>query len=194
MGYRVLMHAEVERYFEEVALCSLRSGQNLYKNRGTIQASAAAAISHYQSHLFLKKESKLRTTRLLDGATIATLMPDILDETCDWFERSIVANNNGIKPENLVRLVGYLGIDQGDIDPTLFDALKTFGNERGDAAHLSRREIRRRYQGKSRNAPRIRRLPSPSDEVIAVDAVLALLPSLDRLVHAVSRTIIWPLN
>ncbi|MEU1801806.1 HEPN domain-containing protein [Streptomyces sp. NPDC019937] len=190
LAYRVLMHAEIERYLEDTVLSALLSSQEIFRNLNRrITHPASSALSHYRSKCFLEGKDGAEPA-FLDSNTLATYALSKLEDAVKWIEISIVANNNGIKPANIRKLMGWIGIDSSDLDPNLLYALKRLGTERGDAAHLSRREIWRRYKRKvvPAGAPKIRRLPSPSDEVAAVDAVLKLLAQLDRLVQARLRT------
>ncbi|WP_330356207.1 HEPN domain-containing protein [Streptomyces chartreusis] len=190
LAYRVLMHAEIERYLEDTALTALLSSQEIFKSKnGRITHPAGSALSHYRSKCFLEGKDGAESA-FPDSRVLATYALSKLEDAVKWIEISIITNNNGIKPTDVRKLMGWIGIDSSELDPNLLDALKRLGTERGDAAHLSRREIWRRYKRKvaPAGAPKIRRLPSPSDEVAAVDAVLKLLPQLDRLVQARLRT------
>lgn len=192
LAYRVLMHAELERYFEDTLICSARSSLYLFLNCGNvINTLAAAAVTHHQSKTFFD-EKRGATSFYLSKARIIQDMPQRLEAAIAVIEGTIAGSNNGIKRRDIRKLVGWIGIDVSEIDSTLLAALDTFGSERGDAAHLSRREIWRRFhRGTSgSNQPRVRRLPSPSDEVTAVNAVLRLLPELDRLIRTRMREFI----
>lgn len=190
LAYRVLMHAEIERFLEDTALSALLSSQEIFNStNGRITHPARSALSHYRSKCFLEGREGAESA-FPDSSILSAYASSKLEDAVKWIEISIVANNNGIKPADVRKLMGWIGIDSADLDPNMLDALKRLGTERGDAAHLSRREIWRRYNRKvaPAGAPKIRRLPSPSDEVAAVDAVLKLLPQLDRLVQARLRS------
>jgi hypothetical protein len=183
LAYRVLMHAEIEQYLEDLVRYSVMSARRLYSIDGMLGCIARNAIVHYQASRYLNRDADALVD-VCDTAILAK-MPQVLDETKDGLERAILKNNHGVKKTDVRLLMGVLGIGESEIDPTLLTALNDFGTQRGDAAHLGVREIQRRYNNGSSpgGAPRIRRLPSPSDEVAAVDAVLKLLPSLDRKIQ-----------
>ncbi|MEU0697962.1 HEPN domain-containing protein [Streptomyces niveus] len=192
LAYRVLMHAEIERHFEDTVLSALLSSHEIFKSKnGTITYPAGSALSHYRSKCFIEGQVAAETT-FADQRVIAHYATLKLDEAVKWVESTIVTKNHGIKPQDIRRLMGWIGVDSSEINANLLDALKLLGNERGDAAHLSRREIWRRYKRKASpaGASKIKRLPSPSDEVAAVDAVLKLLPELDRLIQTRLRSTI----
>lgn len=185
LAYRVLMHAELERYFEDSLLSSVRSSLYIFNNCGArLIVPAAAAMVHHQSRLFFEGKNGA-TSYYLSNSRIVRDMPKRLEDAIQAVDAAVVGGNNGIKKHDIRKLFGWIGVDISEIDGTLVAALETFGSERGDAAHLSRREIWRRFhRGTSGgNQPRVRRLPSPSDEVTAVNAVLRLLPAFDRLVQ-----------
>jgi hypothetical protein len=178
LAYRVLVHAEVERYLEELVLAALASCEHLYTRLSSLRAPAFAAISLYQCSRFADGARDAWTD--LRQAKVARALPQALTDARTWVERTVVANNHGVRSQNAVKLMGHLGISRSDLDPTLLTALDIFGGERGDAAHLSRREITRRFHhGSPSWAPKVNRLASPSDEVARVRAVLLLLPQLD---------------
>ncbi|MEV5430600.1 hypothetical protein [Streptomyces sp. NPDC052701] len=186
------MHAELERYFEDSLLCSVRSSLHIFNNcNGAITVPAAAAVIHHQSKLFFDGKNGA-TSFYLSKSRIMQDMPVRLEAAIAAIESGVVGGNNGIKKHDIRKLVGWIGIDISEIDPTLVAALEIFGSERGDAAHLSRREIWRRYhRGTSGgNQPRVRRLPAPSDEVTAVNAVLKLLSGFDQLIQHRMRQLI----
>jgi hypothetical protein len=187
LAYRVLMHAEIEQYLEDLVRHSIMAAQHLFLRDGKLGYVARNAIVHHQASRYLKQDASALVD--LCDSSIMAHMPRILDTTKDGIEGATLGNNNGVKPKDVRFLMGILGLSLSDIDPTLLDALKVFGTERGDAAHLGLREIRRRFSSRSSpgNAPRIARLPTPSDEVASVDAVLKLLPSLDRKVQIRSK-------
>ncbi|GAA2369883.1 hypothetical protein GCM10010417_35270 [Streptomyces carpaticus] len=192
MAYRVLMHAELERYFEDSILCSAQSSLHIFHNcGGRIVVPAAAAVVHHQSKLFFEGKNG-STSYYLSKTRIVQAMPNRLELAIETIENGVVGANNGIKKKDIRKLVGWIGIDISEIDANLLAALETFGAERGDAAHLSRREIRRRYhRGTSgANQPKVRRLPSPSDEVSAVNAVISLLPEFDRIIQKRMREVL----
>jgi hypothetical protein len=186
LAYRVLMHAEIERYLEETVVATLASSQHIYDRLASFRVPALAAIAVHQS-LRLSDGAKDAWTDVR-AASVAREMPTALMAAISWVETSIIGSNNGVKPRDVSRLMGHVGIARRDLDPTLLDALEIFGGERGDAAHLSRREIAKRlHRGSPPGAPKVRRLASPSDEVSRVVAVLSLLPQLDRQVAQILR-------
>ncbi|MFH9114072.1 HEPN domain-containing protein [Streptomyces globisporus] len=191
LAYRVLMHAEIERYLEDALAAALLSSLEILNNLGKVTHPAASALAHYRSKCFLDGQENADSS-FADSNEIALYAQAKLADVVKWIEGAVVKNNNGIKPADIRKLMGWLGINLSQLDPNLLDALRQLATARGDAAHLSRREIWRRYSGRSApaGASKIRRLPSPSDEVAAVDAVLKLLPQLDRMVQAKLRDVV----
>ncbi|MGW8378506.1 hypothetical protein [Streptomyces sp. ODS28] len=194
LAYRVLMHAEIERHLEDTVLSALLSSLKIFERQnGKVTYPAASALTHYHSKCFLDGKNDA-SSAFLDSHAMHQYASSILDEAIKWVETSIIYNNNGIKPKDVRKLMGWIGIDSSLLDSSLLDLLARLGRDRGDAAHLSRREIWRRYRRRTSpgNDATIRRLPSPSDEVAAVDAVLKLLAPLDKLVQYQLRQSIYP--
>ncbi|WTJ69272.1 hypothetical protein OHA80_27615 [Streptomyces niveus] len=186
------MHAEIERHFEDTVLSALLSSHEIFKSKnGAITYPAGSTLSHYRSKCFIDGQVTAEVT-FADQHVLANYAASKLDEAVKWVEATVVSNNHGIKPQDIRKLMGWIGVDPTELNANLLDALKLLGTERGDAAHLSRREIWRRYKRKASpaGASKIRRLPSPSDEVAAVDAVLKLMPELDRLIQTRLRSTI----
>jgi hypothetical protein len=187
LGYRVLAHAEIERYLEELVSATLASCEQLIFRGNDLRLPAFAAIVLHQAAQF--GDGKADAWTDVRPSAVVSMLPTAISAARSWVEKTTIANNNGLKPGNVTKLLGHIGIARRDLDPTLLEALKVFGGERGDAAHLSRREIRRRlHRGSPAGLPRVIRLASPSDEVARVGAVLALLPQLDRQVTTAFRT------
>lgn len=181
LAYRVLIHAEIEQYLEELVSGTLASCDYLYRQYAELRLPGFCAVALHQAALFTRGDHGARTD--FRPTEIAKSLPSALADARQWVERTAIANNHGLKGSNTVGLLGYIGVDRGALDPTLLGALDVLGGERGDAAHLSRREISRRlHRGSPPGAPRVRRLASPSDDVRMVEAVLVLLPGLDKIV------------
>ena len=82
---------------------------------------------------------------------------------------SIISSNNGVKEENLLRIVLPIGVRKGDLDPTWITDLQEFGKKRGTLAHKS----------VSAHHP-----VNPQQEWSDVKSLLAGLETLDGLVSA----------
>ena len=51
--------------------------------------------------------------------------------------KSLIDKNNGIRKENILKLVIPLGVDYSSIDPTWLTTIDSYGSSRGQVAHNS---------------------------------------------------------
>lgn len=117
-GLRLLCHAELEDYFESVALKLLTVAEKKWIER---------KIANYNlSSLFIwhEKIDKNDTNETKANMIIAD------------FRKEIKANH-GIKEENIKKLFGPLGYKIDDFDATFISTLSSFGILRGETAHTS---------------------------------------------------------
>jgi len=119
-AYRLLCHAEVEAYIEDIADQCI---QSVYLKWQSSKKSSSVLI-----HLFAmegwsveKKATKNTDTRL--GMLISIY-------------RQRIKDNNGIKEKNIQALFLPLGVDLDPINTLIID-LDTFGSARGAIAHTA---------------------------------------------------------
>ena len=120
-AYLLLIHAEIEFYFEEIAKETVKNAVNKW-----------TANSSYRSHIllsmicFCKKELTTKDihTRIYQAQ--------------NYFEQHIKMNN-GIKESNILDLLLPIGIDIKEVDTTWLNTISSFGTNRGSIAHTSAR-------------------------------------------------------
>jgi hypothetical protein len=125
-AYRVLVHAEIEYYFEEI--------------------SSEIASKAFEKWIKFNKPS-VTLVHLISNATgnLCGLPKDIgtnittnnLIQKFYGQYRHAIKNNHGIKTANLLSLLLPLGILESDIDQDWLLTLDGFGIKRGKAAHSS---------------------------------------------------------
>lgn len=117
-GLIALCHAEIEDYFETVALTLFQDSIDLWTTK---------RIPNYNlASLFLLGE---RPSKILDSGTMAFKITESYEYK--------VANNHGVKHENIHALFYPLGYDDSDFDSTLLAQLDSFGAQRGSIVHTS---------------------------------------------------------
>lgn len=155
-AYRLLMHAEFENYLEDA-----------------VRETCALAID--------KWTKKRQVTRALLGL-VCMLDSDtapprkglggdyIILRTINAFERMNrrISGNNGIKEENVYKLLCCAGFLDEEIDSTLIATMNSFGRDRGNTAH----------QGIS--SGRVTKEIDPKDELDTVLQIISGLGSLDE--------------
>lgn len=117
-GLRLLCHAELEDYFESVALKLLSMAEKKWLER---------RIANYNlSSLFIwhDKIEKNDTNDTKARMIIADFKKEI-------------KSNHGIKEDNIKKLFGPLGYKIDDFDATFISTLSSFGALRGETAHTS---------------------------------------------------------
>ena len=117
-GLRLLCHAELEDYFESVALKLLTKAEKTWVEK---------KIANYNlSSLFIwhDKIDKNDTNDTKARMIIA-----------DY--RKEIKSNHGIKEDNIKKLFGPLGYRTDDFDSTFISTLSSFGALRGETAHMS---------------------------------------------------------
>lgn len=125
-SYVLLVHAEIEAYFEDVA--KEKVSKSLSKWMSSRQKSTCLkAILAYAGN-----ELSYETTKKADSYNIAFR----LNRAVSHF-LSLINKNNGIKEANLLSILVPLGIELNDIDPVWLSTMETFGSFRGQIAHNS---------------------------------------------------------
>lgn len=117
-GIIALSHAEIEDYFETVALSLYQDSIKLWNLKRTANYNLASLFM-----LGDRPEKKLN-----HGNTLFKIK--------ELYENS-VNRNHGIKRENIHTLFYPLGYEEKDFDPMLLSQLESFGSLRGSIVHTS---------------------------------------------------------
>lgn len=125
-AYRVLVHAEIEYYFEEIAseISSKAFEQWIKSNTPSVTLV----------HLVSNASGKLCGLPTDIGSSITT---NSLIQKFYGQYRHTIKSNHGIKTANLLSLLLPLGILESDIDQDWLSTLDGFGTKRGITAHSS---------------------------------------------------------
>ncbi len=118
-GYRLLVHAEIEAFLEdsarEVVRSTFDSWRRDFKPRITIVSLLA----------FLRPCDKSFKS-----------VSEAVGFSVEQFNRA-VERNNGIKEDNLMKILPPAGIAWANINETWLSTLNSFGTARGEVAHAS---------------------------------------------------------
>lgn len=174
VAYRVLVHAEIESYIEdrayEAALTATRewenskkvsktllgllafSGQNMEEPPDSVNPSQPSQASTWDDKIRISNKIKMAMNIFYNA----------------------VANNNGIKEKNLLRLLLPIGIEVDELDPLLLADLNSFAEIRGEVAHLSASKYR------------TKQLVNPKDELKTVESLANRLIDVDRCIDQLS--------
>jgi hypothetical protein len=158
-AYRLLSHAEIEFYIENLVLSKIENEKAKWNSTKTITNSIGSLLS-YSKFEFPNVSSHLSEVSSRNDAhyritTIITI-----------YENNI-KKNNGIKEENIIPILIPIGIEYQSISQTLLNNLSSFGRNRGNTAH---------------NSSKVQQLINPNDEINIVSQILQELVDIDRLV------------
>lgn len=125
-SYVLLVHAEIESYFEDVAREKVQKALlNWTTNRK--KSSCLKAVLAYAGN-----EISYETTRKIDSNNISFRMNKAVNHFV-----ALIQKNHGIKENNIISILIPLGIEITDIDPVWLSTMDAFGNARGSIAHNS---------------------------------------------------------
>lgn len=138
-GYRVLAHAEIESYLEDMARESVTDAIRCWKSSGRPSMILLSFLAAYHSGWDLEDE---RTNdEIIRLARRRTRVKDTVNEAIDIAQKqfvTVIQNNHGIKETNFKRLVLPLGVDVDALDSTWITNLDNFGSSRGETAHKAK--------------------------------------------------------
>jgi hypothetical protein len=158
--FRLLVHAELETYFEQLALEIL--GKALHNiNNGTTCKAGAALVSLYSSdkmHGMPTQKDEMRPSSFLVRTQLA----------CANDLRRKVDTNRGVKSYNILQMFIPLGMDETAIDEQLLVDLNTLASKRGDVAHHAMHDLKS--------------LPDPKEEMELTKRIVKSLVSFEKLV------------
>ena len=152
-GYRLLAHAEIESYLEDVV--RLIADKTLEKWRtssvGSKELISVLAALKSDPEISDKQLSSLKTTEQTVNFSFVSF-------------KNRITKNNGIKEKDIKALMSPIGFDLEVLIPELVPLLDSFGTKRGEVAHSTslKKEI------------------NPKDEVADVKNIHGYLERLDR--------------
>lgn len=136
-AYRVLAHAEVEHYLEDRAREVATNALTKWRNTGAVNRCLMALIA------FSGKEMQSPPDTLAPSEPSATQRHEErlkITKRVDAASRTFfqcVKDNHGVKERNILQLFIPVGFDDADFDPVWLVTMNSFGEKRGEAAHLS---------------------------------------------------------
>ena len=174
LAYRVLVHAEIEAYFEDRVWEVALNAKKNWDSQGKTCRTLICLLS------FSGQEMEAPPDTLTPTKGSKALPPEKIkvnkkiDLAINSFKRSI-DQNHGIKEANLLALLLPIGIDTDDLDPAWLATMNTFGKERGDVAHTSA------------TSPKTIRSLNPINELRWVEQIIQELSRVDELINNLMR-------
>lgn len=164
-AYEVLVHAEMEYYFEELALSIAQKAYNKWKNKRKASIPLIAMVVYYSGKYPSTPETHTGNFSQED------VDHRINEAYRDYNYRK--SNNHGIKEKNILSLFLPIGIQIDSIDADMLIALSNFGRERGNIAHSTRATT----------------VLSPDDALRAVNELMTYIDSFDQLLSEFKKAI-----
>lgn len=173
-GYRVLVHAEIESYLEDVAREAVTKAIQEWTISRKPSSILVAFLAAYHSGWDTNEE---RTdSDIIELARARKRMKDSIKEAIDIAQKQYiqcVRNNHGVKEKNFKQLILPLGIETDQLDGTWLTNLNNFGTKRGETAHTAKTTTNQ---------------INPEDEYNTVKKLLRGLKDLDEKILEAKRS------
>lgn len=169
-GYRLLVHAEIESYLEDMSRNSITDAIRKWKVNRHPSRQLISFISCY--HSSWSPTDNESNEIILQIAKSRINAKESVEKVIDLAQKQFTTklkNNHGIKEENLHLLIVPIGIDLSDLDQNWIANLDNFGAQRGAIAH---------------NQKKTSDTINPSDEYANVQRILIGLKELDVKINS----------
>ncbi|WP_345990326.1 HEPN domain-containing protein [Sulfurimonas sp. HSL1-2] len=175
-GYRLLVHAEIESYLEDVSKEIVTDAIREWKRNGKASNLLIAFLASYHSSWSVNDECS--NEEIIQLARSRKKPNDSIEEVIDLAQKQfvqIVKDNHGVKENNFKSLILPTGIDIAGLDNTWMTTLDNFGSLRGEIAHKTKRATTQL---------------NPEDEYKRVKDLLEGLKDLDKKIMNIKSELI----
>ncbi len=117
-AYLLLIHAEIEAYFEEISGNKATTAFNNWKKNRT-KSNVLLSLVSFHEHKIDEKNIEQRVKKAL---------------TAFFYN---LRQNHGIKEENILSMLLPVGLEYSEIDATWLNTITSFGTNRGEIAHTA---------------------------------------------------------
>lgn len=167
-GYRLLVHAEIEAFIEDITFEAAKTCVSEWTRTKAVTDRLFCLIAHYHSGFAVEDMDVMPPFPASNRPKVREAIKEIVEIAMLQY-RKIHGDNNGIREENLLRLILPIGVRKDDLDPLWITNLSEFGKRRGDVAH---------------KAVKAQQQIDPKTEYDVVKDLLKGLAKLDALVTA----------
>lgn len=138
-GYRLLAHAEIETYLEDVCKKLVLDAIAHWKSKKKATSLLLATLASYHSGWNVEDDINHQEIIQLARARFKTpdIVTDIIETAAKQYAAQISANH-GVKTKNLMNLLLPTGIIITELDQTWILNMEAFGALRGESAHSSK--------------------------------------------------------
>lgn len=123
-GYVILVHAEIEAYFEDMASEKIQKSLDLWKT------------SRKKSNCLLSVMTFCAKDIIWDNSPDKNKIESRINRTVIHYI-NLLNKNHGVKSKNIRKILLPLGIEEGDFDQTWMNVMDDFGKKRGSFAHTT---------------------------------------------------------
>lgn len=165
-AYKVLAHAEMEYYFEEVALAIAQKAYRKWQSNSKASSPLLSLVAYYDGQFPPPPE-------MHGGNNSARDISWRINTSYTSYNSQIRSNNHGIKEKNILSIFLPIGVKITDIDEGMLLALNNFGSERGLIAHSTRASI----------------LTTPDDALASVNNIMNYIDTFDQFLAVYKNAI-----
>lgn len=170
-GYRLLVHAEFEAFFEDSCRELIVKKISEWKRNNKPSNLVIALLACYHSGWGV--DNSADGIDIVNAAKGRIKVKDAAKESIDMALTQYIQklkDNNGIKEKNFKTMVLPTGVEMDELDQTWLTNLDQFGKLRGDVAHQSKKT-----QGQL----------DPQDEYKSVQGLLKGIKKLDEILQEI---------
>jgi len=122
-SYVLLVHAEIEAYFEDVALLKVQNALNKWLSNRQRSNILLSIMNFCSTDINWEKRPNERNKAMVRVNIVVRHYIDLLSK------------NHGVKSNNLYNILLPLGIEEDELDQTWLNTMDAFGQKRGLYAH-----------------------------------------------------------
>lgn len=173
LGFRVLAHAEIESYLEELAVKVLTDSLAAWTATQQPNHVMVSFLASYHSG-WIREDGEKNPFSASSRTKPKERFLEAVNCALGQYKETIINGNNGIKTANLRSIFVPIGVDftsgAGQVDQTWLNSMTAFGTKRGLSAHKSRR---------------VHKQIDPKNEFDEVNNVIRGLRKFDSLVMSI---------
>ncbi len=157
VAFRLMAHAEIESYLEEIAIETADKATDDWLNKGLITKPLLALVAYAEGTFGDLPDAK--------SSKLVSSLSERISTSKKRFSTFAKVENHGIKKWNILRLLLPVGIEEKELDEYWLSATTSFGADRGEVAHQSNRVYNR---------------PDPESDYKTVNELLGGLKDIDK--------------
>ncbi len=123
-GYVLLVHAEIESYFEDIAKLKVQNALAQWTDSGT-KSDCLLAIMTFCSHE-INWDSISNVNKVKFDFRVNRVVSHFINK---------LGSNHGIKSTHLYKILLPVGVEEGELDNSWLNTMDSFGAQRGFIAH-----------------------------------------------------------